>query len=56
MELFTLVVNHVITGAKNYTESDVAQLAKVVHGLVHRRQGPGTTSTPCSIPAAGSPA
>ena len=32
MELFTLGVNHVITGAKNYTENDVAQLAKSFTG------------------------
>src|SRR4029077_10284796 len=28
VELFTLGVNHVVTGAKNYSENDVAQLAK----------------------------
>lgn len=32
MELFTLGVNHVITGAKNYSENDVAQLAKSFTG------------------------
>jgi uncharacterized protein (DUF1800 family) len=32
MELFTLGVNHVVTGAKNYSENDVAQLAKSFTG------------------------
>jgi uncharacterized protein (DUF1800 family) len=32
VELFTLGVNHVITGAKNYSENDVAQLAKSFTG------------------------
>jgi uncharacterized protein (DUF1800 family) len=32
MELFALGVNHVITGAKNYSENDVAQLAKSFTG------------------------
>ena len=32
VELFTLGVTHAITGAKNYTESDVAQLAKSFTG------------------------
>ena len=32
MELFTLGVNHAITGAKNYSENDVAQLAKSFTG------------------------
>ena len=32
MELFTLGVTHAITGAKNYTEVDVAQLAKALTG------------------------
>ena len=41
MELFTLGVTHAITGAKNYSEDDVAQLAKALHRLVHRRQEPG---------------
>jgi uncharacterized protein (DUF1800 family) len=32
MELFTLGVNHVVTGAKNYSENDVQQLAKSFTG------------------------
>jgi uncharacterized protein (DUF1800 family) len=32
VELFTLGVNHVVTGAKNYSENDVAQLAKSFTG------------------------
>jgi uncharacterized protein (DUF1800 family) len=32
MELFTLGVTHAITGAKNYSENDVAQLAKSLTG------------------------
>ena len=32
MELFALGVTHAITGAKNYTENDVAQLAKSLTG------------------------
>ena len=32
VELFTLGVNHAITGAKNYSENDVAQLAKSFTG------------------------
>jgi uncharacterized protein (DUF1800 family) len=32
MELFALGVNHVVTGAKNYSENDVAQLAKSLTG------------------------
>ena len=34
MELFTLGVNHIVTGAKNYSENDVAQLAKSFAQLV----------------------
>ncbi len=47
MELFTLGVNHVVTGAKNYSENDVAQLAKSFTGLVHRRQRSGSSSLRC---------
>jgi uncharacterized protein (DUF1800 family) len=32
MELFTLGVAHAVTGAKNYSENDVAQLAKALTG------------------------
>ena len=32
MELFTLGVTHAVTGAKNYSENDVAQLAKSLTG------------------------
>ncbi|MDX6619107.1 MAG: hypothetical protein QOK36_1493 [Gaiellales bacterium] len=32
MELFTLGVTHAITGARNYSENDVAQLAKALTG------------------------
>ena len=49
VELFTLGVNHVVTGAKNYSENDVAQLAS--------RSPAGTSTTPtrttsrrCSTP------
>jgi uncharacterized protein (DUF1800 family) len=40
MELFTLGVNHAITGAKNYSENDVAQLAKSLTGWLINDKDP----------------
>ncbi|HEY3613032.1 MAG TPA: DUF1800 family protein [Gaiellales bacterium] len=40
MELFTLGVTHVITGAKNYSENDVAQLAKSLTGWLINDKDP----------------
>ncbi len=40
MELFTLGVTHAITGAKNYSENDVAQLAKSFTGWLINDKDP----------------